>query len=55
LALDLETLQHKTTKTKKIKISLLHKVQFAMWAVTAMYVFILPFLLIVAGVYLLID
>ena len=55
LALDLQTLRRKTTKTKQIKISLLHTVQFAMWAVTAMCVFILPFLLIVAVVYLLID
>lgn len=55
LAIDLETLQHKTTKTKENKISLLHKLQFSMWAVTGICIFILPFILIMAGVYLMIK
>lgn len=47
LALDLETLKHKTTKEFPKNINLLQKLQFGLWVIAGEWVFLLPLGLLV--------
>ena len=47
LALDLETLRHKTTKKFPKNIKLLQKIQFGLWVIAGVCVFLLPLGLLV--------
>lgn len=50
LALDLETLRYKTTKKFPKNINLLEKIQFGLWVILAVCLFLLPVFVLAVGI-----